>query len=229
MGAEERSEIEALFQRHDFAALATQIRDRPRNASVELLDVAYWKKGCSSLGKLRYAAMLDVGGRARSGRDLCLIDIKEAVKAAAPRYRRADMPREYAQRVVTGARAMSPFLGERMTATRLGKSSVFVRELLPEDLKLEIEELTPGKAKRAARYLARVVGLAHARQMDDYERSTWRTELARSKTRSLEAPTWLWNSVVDLVGTHERGYLDHCRRFALESVRRIEEVKEQPA
>ena len=30
------------------------------------------------------------------------------------------------------------------------------------------------------------------------------------------APPWLWTSIVDLVGAHERAYLDHCRRFALE-------------
>jgi uncharacterized protein (DUF2252 family) len=139
------------------------------------------------------------------------------------------MPHEYAQRVVEGARKLSPNLGERMAAARLGDRSVFVRELLPQDLKLEIESITPNEARRAARYLARIVGRAHARQLDDAERLAWRAELERSKGKSLEAPSWLWNSVVDLVGTHERGYLDHCRRFALESARKIKEVEMQPA
>jgi len=31
------------------------------------------------------------------------------------------------------------------------------------------------------------------------------------------APFWLWTSIVDLVGAHERAYLDHCRRFALDA------------
>lgn len=223
--AEERAAIEAMLRQPPLQALATQLRRRTPEAPVELLDVAYWKKGCSSLGKLRYAALLDVGGRASRGRDLCLVDIKEAVKAAAPRDPQADMPREYAQRVVEGARHLSPPLGERMAAARLGTSSVFVRELLPEDLKLEIESLTIDEARRAARYLARVVGRAHARQLDDVARLAWRTELERSKRKSLEAPSWLWNSVVDLVATHERGYLDHCRRFALESARQVKEAK----
>ena len=42
-------------------------------------------------------------------------------------------------------------------------------------------------------------------------------------TRSLDAPTWLWSSVIDLIGIHERAYLEHCRRFALES----EKLREQ--
>jgi uncharacterized protein (DUF2252 family) len=31
----------------------------------------------------------------------------------------------------------------------------------------------------------------------------------------LDAPSWLWSSVVDLVAVHETAYLEHCRRFAL--------------
>ena len=36
--------------------------------------------------------------------------------------------------------------------------------------------------------------------------------------KSLEAPSWLWNSVVDLVAAHEAAYLQHCRRYALDAV-----------
>ena len=32
---------------------------------------------------------------------------------------------------------------------------------------------------------------------------------------NLEAPNWLWSSVVDLLWIHERAYLEHCRRYAL--------------
>ena len=40
-----------------------------------------------------------------------------------------------------------------------------VRELMPQDLKLEIDQLTRDEAVSVARYLASVVGKAHARQM----------------------------------------------------------------
>ncbi|MCF5672630.1 DUF2252 domain-containing protein, partial [Pseudomonas syringae] len=34
-------------------------------------------------------------------------------------------------------------------------------------------------------------------------------------SQTLDAPSWLWSSVVQLVGSHEQGYLEHCRRYAL--------------
>ena len=49
----------------------------------------------------------DVDGAALDGDDLCLIDIKEAVQAAAPRYAGVSMPRDNAQRVVEGARHLA--------------------------------------------------------------------------------------------------------------------------
>jgi uncharacterized protein (DUF2252 family) len=33
----------------------------------------------------------------------------------------------------------------------------------------------------------------------------------------MDAPSWLWSGVVDLVAIHERAYLDHCRRYALKA------------
>jgi uncharacterized protein (DUF2252 family) len=214
---EERRALAALLNSEEVRALATSLSHRSDGAEVELLDAAYWVKGCSSLGLLRYAALLDVEGRATRGRDMCLIDIKEATTAIAPRAAGGGMPRENAQRVVEGARHMSPHLGERMVASRLLDKSVFLRELLPEDLKLELEQVGVEEAVRSAHYLARVVGKAHARQMDREQRRAWRAELARNRSRTLDAPTWLWASVVKLVASHEEGYLEHCRRYALGS------------
>jgi len=31
----------------------------------------------------------------------------------------------------------------------------------------------------------------------------------------LNAPFWLWTSVVDRVAMHESAYLEHCRRYSL--------------
>jgi uncharacterized protein (DUF2252 family) len=42
------------------------------------------------------------------------------------------------------------------------------------------------------------------------------SDLQRNRTRTLDAPSWLWSSVVQLVGAHEMGYLAHCRAYALE-------------
>jgi uncharacterized protein (DUF2252 family) len=128
------------------------------------------------------------------------------------------MPADNAKRVVTGARHLSPYLGERMLAERLLKKPVFIRELLPQDLKLEIGQLSRQEAMDMAEFLARVVGRAHARQLPDSDRKVWLSELQKNRSKSLDAPNWLWTSVVDLISVHEAAYLNHCRRYALESV-----------
>ena len=143
-----------------------------------------------------------------------LIDIKEAVQAAAPRAAAARMPRENAERVVAGARALSPHLGDRMLAARLLDRSVVLRELMPQDLKIELGKLDRTESASIARYLALVVGLAHGRQLDEGNRRRWAAEVSRGRSKTLDAPSWLWTSVVELVASHEAAYLDHCRRYA---------------
>ena len=142
------------------------------------------------------------------------MDLKEAVQAAAPADDSADMPEDQAQRVVEGARHLSPHLGERMRAIQLFGRSIFIRELLPQDLKIELETLTREQAMNIARFLANVVGNAHARQMDEDTRSKWANELSRARTGDLKAPSWLWSSVVDLIAIHEKAYLEHCQLYA---------------
>ncbi|HEX7935323.1 MAG TPA: DUF2252 domain-containing protein [Paraburkholderia sp.] len=209
----ERREIEALFKT-PVAELATELRGQRPTADVEVLDAAYWVKGCSSLGRLRYAVLLDIDGAAVEGDDLCLIDIKEAAQAAAPRYAGVRMPRDNAERVVEGARHLSPSLGERMRSARLADRAVVLRELLPQDMKLTIEQLTREEATKAARFLALVVGKAHGRQMDFAERKAWLAELRKNRSKTLDAPGWLWTSIVQLVSSHAAGYLEHCRKYA---------------
>jgi uncharacterized protein (DUF2252 family) len=210
----EKKEIKRLFEEPSVRKLVTSLKSRKDSARVEVLDAAYWMKGCSSLGRLRYAVLLGVG-KASAHDDFCLIDIKEAVAAAAPRARYSSMPRNNAQRVVEGARRLSPYLGERMLAARFLSRAVFLRELMPQDLKLEIDQLTRDEAVAAARYLAAVVGTAHARQMDVPTRRRWRRVLDRNRSGRLDAPSWLWSSVVTLMVSHEAAYLEHCRRYAL--------------
>jgi uncharacterized protein (DUF2252 family) len=211
--AEERKALADLFATDEMRGLITQLQSRNDDDPVSLVDAAYWMKGCSSLGRLRYAAMLRIGeGR---GSSLCLVDIKEATAAAAPRAASAQTPRDNAVRVVTGARALSPNLGNRMIAARLLDKSVIIRELMPQDLKLEVNGLTQTKAMALAAYLAGVVGRAHGRQMSLETRKSWLSDLTKARPATLDAPGWLWSSVVSLLAIHEQAYLEHCRRFAL--------------
>jgi uncharacterized protein (DUF2252 family) len=205
--------LESLFAKPEIRALVTAMRSRDDDAKIKILDAAYWVKGCSSLGRLRYAVLVGIAKKHPARGEICLLDIKEAATAAAPRAAGASMPRDNAQRVVMGARALAPNLGERMLPARLQDRSVVVRELLPQDLKLEIEQLTYGEAVGAARFLAMVVGEAHARQMDRGARRAWRHALQQKHSKTLDAPSWFWSSVVELVANHEAAYLDHCRRY----------------
>lgn len=168
----ERVSVRQLVQSDEVRHLVTESSHRDDSAEVRMLDVAYWMKGCSSLGRLRYAVL----------------------------------------------RAMSPFFGSRMHAGRVLRRSVFVRELLPQDLKLEFERLDVEEATTAAYYLAREVGASHARQMDAATRKAWRKALSSTHSKVIDAPPWLCTSVVDLVASHENGYLDHCRRYVLTPV-----------
>jgi uncharacterized protein (DUF2252 family) len=210
---EEKTAVAELCESEEVRAMVTALKHRDSDDRVEMIDAAYWMKGCSSLGRLRYAVMLRIGKGDRASH--CLVDVKEGVTAAAPRAPDATMPRDNAVRVVTGAKALSPNLGERMAAARLLDRGVVLRELTPQDLKMEVDRLTDDEAPALAAYLAGVVGHAHGRQMDAETRAAWASELAKARTASLDAPSWLWASVVDLLAIHERAYLDHCRRFAL--------------
>ncbi len=207
----ERMAIDELFRQEKLRRLVTSLKSRDDDAVIEVLDAAYWVKGCSSLGLLRYAVLVGVGG---AKGELCLVDIKEAVRAVAPAAAGADMPKDNGERVVQGAWHLSPALGDRMQSAELLGKSVFIRELMPQDLKFEIEHLTADEALKVAFYLATVVGKAHARQLSEGERTAWRRELAKNRSKTLDAPSWLWTSVVDLLAHHEKAYLEHCRKYA---------------
>ena len=220
LAEDEHAAIESLFKEETTLEMLKKLAVNREPRKVKVADAAYWMKGCSSLGKLRYAVLLAVGKR--NEREYRLVDIKEAVDAAAPAASKQALkkigmtqPENFAERVVTGARALAPYLGDRMLATNLLGRPVVVRELMPQDLKLEIDALTREEAVGAARFLAAVVGKAHARQMDSATRKRWSAELKRNHSKSLNAPGWLWKSVVELVSEHEVAYLEHCRRYAI--------------
>ena len=217
----EHKEIKRIFQAVEVRKLITTVKNRDSDDKIEVLDAAYWVKGCSSLGRLRMSVLVGIGKKKKRKKNgFCLIDIKEAVPAAAPRSRSAKLPGDHAERVVQGARMLSPYLGERMLPWKFLGRPVVLRELLPQDLKLEMDQLTRDEAILAAHYLASVVGSAHASQMDGKTRKQWRAELYRHRLKNIDAPSWLWSSVVDLVAHHETAYLEHCRQYALDCVPR---------
>jgi uncharacterized protein (DUF2252 family) len=211
---QERTAIKALFKADSVRDLVAHLNARSKGSAVKVVDAAYWMKGCSSLGKLRYAVLLELEKKSRKRR-YALVDLKEGAPAAAPTSGGSKMPAHDGERVVAGARALSPNLGDRMMAIDLLGRPVVLRELMPQDLKLEIDQFSRDEAVDAAKYLAFVVGRAHARQMSRDTRQIWRHELNLRHPKTLEAPNWLWTTVVKLMSRHEEAYLEHCRRYAL--------------
>jgi uncharacterized protein (DUF2252 family) len=212
---EERGAIEALFEEVEVRSRALSLAGLGPKGRIRVIDAAYWRKGCSSLGKLRYAVLLGVSDKGQKAENYALVDIKEAVTSVAPAAKKILMPEDPAERVVAGACALSPNLGERMISAKLLGRPVVLRELAPQDLKIEVDQFSRKEAIEAATYLAYVVGIAHARQLTLDQRLAWRQQLVSGQDGDLDAPSWLWRSIVDLAGAHETGYLEHCRRFAL--------------
>jgi uncharacterized protein (DUF2252 family) len=206
----ERLSIDELFQQEAVRHKIASFKGCKPDTLMAVVDAAYWMKGCSSLGRLRYAVLLEIGNK--KDRRHCLIDLKEATAAAAP-GRRMKIANN-AERVVAGARQLSPNLGERMLAIKLLGKDLVLRELMPQDLKFDLDSLTQEQAVAAARYLAGVVGRAHGRQMERKLRASWLAKLRKQHSKSLQAPSWLWSSVVSLIAEHEIAYLEHCRRYA---------------
>ena len=86
---------------------------------------------------------------------------------------------------------------------------------MPQDMKLEVEQLSKDEAVLMARFLAGVVGRAHAQQMDGPTRRDFAASLSKRRSKRIDAPSWLWSSVVELASLHEAAYLEHCRTYAL--------------
>ncbi len=219
-----RKLVTSLSRRSGGASLSRRsggasLTSRDDDTGIELVDAAYWVKGCSSLGYFRAAALVRVGGAKGTSKSLALLDVKEAIPALAPRAPRSRMPSNHGERVVTGARALAPSLGERMAAASLRDKHVFVRELLPQDLKLELTRLRREEAIAIGGYLGSVLGVAHARQLTPAACAAWLASFRRGKSDNLTVPAWLWSAVVELVALHERAYLDHCRKHLADGPR----------
>jgi hypothetical protein len=96
-----------------------------------------------------------------------------------------------------------------LAATILGRRTV-VRELMPQDRKVNLKLLKRGEAAPIARHLGAVVGRAHARQLSPEASVAWAERLLPDGLPDRVPPEWLWEPLVRLVGEHEEAYLRHC-------------------
>src|ERR1700685_1323034 len=61
--ATERKEIQRIFKLPEVRDLITSLKNRDKDDEVEVVDAAYWMKGCSSLGRLRFAVLVGIGNK----------------------------------------------------------------------------------------------------------------------------------------------------------------------
>jgi uncharacterized protein (DUF2252 family) len=221
---DERAAVKQLVDLEPIRKLVAQLEERDEKTRISFVDAAFWVKGCSSLGLWRAAVLIELSDESKKKRrsSLALLDVKQAVEASAPWAPGADASMPAGLRVLEGARHLAPALGERMLAAQLLGRSVYVRELLPQDLKVELDRIERDDARAVAFYLGKVVGRAHRRQLDGAAIQSWTAELAAHRTKTLDAPSWLWQALVKLVALHEHAYLEHCRRYALVADRAAE-------
>jgi uncharacterized protein (DUF2252 family) len=77
LSKQEDNAIRQLFKGEEVRKLVASLKSRSDDAVLEVVDAAYWMKGCSSLGRVRYAVLLGIGKSKETRQDeYCLVDIK---------------------------------------------------------------------------------------------------------------------------------------------------------
>ncbi len=217
LSREERAAVEALAEEPSVRQLIASLGDDAPDTDVALVDAAFRVAGTGSLGCFRVALLARVGpvhGKRVNDEYLRLIDVKEALPASTIRHVDATTPKEDAERVVLGARALVPTLGERMMSTTILGKGVVVRELMPQEQKVSLDVMKKGEAAPIAHHLGSVLGRAHARQLGPEQAAEWGRTLRPKSTPANRVPEWLWEPLIQLVAVHEASYLRHCADFA---------------
>jgi uncharacterized protein (DUF2252 family) len=95
LNAKEHKELKELFASGGLNPLVQCISGSSDEQKIELMDAAYWMKGCSSLGNLRYAVLIRFGSKKNPSYKL--LDFKEATAPAAPCAKASAMPKNFAE------------------------------------------------------------------------------------------------------------------------------------
>lgn len=160
---------------------------------LEIKDLALRIAGTGSLGGLRVAVLVCGHGGKDGG---FIFDMKEqgtpssSVLIKPPKLAPAE-------RVITAIRACSASPPTLLGATTLGKISMFVRKLMPQEDKIDFSRLAPADIAPLGRYLGALVGKAHARGAKKMPKSAWNRADREHVIRN----------AIELAGMHEGAYL----------------------
>jgi uncharacterized protein (DUF2252 family) len=188
-----RAQAREAFSRYA-QELPAKWRSDPRAYQVE--DAAFRVAGTGSLGNLR----VGIVARGKGPPDgEWLFDMKEE-GVPSPAFLLGDPGIDGGARVATAFRRCLRHPPRMIGRTRLGKTSLFVRRLAPQEDKLAMANIKPDELSGLARFLGSLVGSAHHRGMTAAPRR-WSKQQQRK----------LIDQAVILAGIHEASYLAFCR------------------
>jgi uncharacterized protein (DUF2252 family) len=164
--------------------------------AYQLEDAAFRVAGTGSLGNLRVGIVAH-GRGAPDGE--WLFDMKEE-GMPSPAILLGDPGIDGGERVVTAFRKCLRHPPRMIGRTRLGKTSLFVRRLAPQEDKLAMASVKPDELSGLARFLGGLVGSAH-RRGTTAAASRWSKQQQRQ----------LIDQAVVLAGIHQAIYLAFCR------------------
>jgi uncharacterized protein (DUF2252 family) len=201
--------LDAATGRAARAAFARYVKALPdaddarEDGAFDVLDVAFRVAGTGSLGALRVAVLTSGKGEKRGG---WVFDMKEEDEPSVRLFSRAVAaePKVPAARVAAGITACLAHPPRMIGVTRLGRASMFVRRLAPQEDKLDLTKVPREELVPLVRHLGALVAAAHRRGAARGPRETW----------SKAARTALVHSAMELAGVHEAAYLAYCRLTA---------------
>ena len=188
-----RAQAREAFSRYA-QALPAKWHIDPRAYQVE--DAAFRVAGTGSLGNLRIGIVAH-GRGAPDGE--WLFDMKEE-GVPSPALLLGDPGMDGGERVVTAFRRCLRHPPRMIGRTRLGKTSLFVRRLAPQEDKLAMASVKPDELSRLTRFLGSLAGSAH-------RRGATALPVRWSKQQQRQ----LIDQAVILAGIHEASYLAFCR------------------
>ncbi len=188
--SDERVEkITRAFARY-LAALPDE--HRPGGDEGSVVDVAFRVAGTGSLGVLRAAVLT----RGRGGDGEWIFDLKETLDP--PALKGVTIPAtEPAERVVAAMRGCLEVVPRMLGTTRVGRRSMLVRRLSPQEDKVDVADVDAGELAGVAQHLGAVTARAHLRGRDGAAGRAWSDAeldgvLARSTALAgAHVATWL--------------------------------------
>ena len=180
---------------HYVEMLPEKWRGIPRAFEVE--DAAFRIAGTGSLGLLRIGIVARGKGPPHGQ---WLFDMKEQQSSPSPAILLRDPGVDGARRVETAFRQCLIHPPRMIGRTQLGKTSMFVRRLAPQEDKLNVTSLKREELVDVARYLGSLAGAGH-------RRGATRAPVRWSK----QSQQKLVDQATVLAAIHEATYLAYCR------------------